>query len=261
MNIRKPLVSIITPSFNQCQFIEDTILSVINQTYSNIQYILVDGGSTDDTMKIVEKYRDKIDIIFHEKDKGQSDAINKGFRVAKGELVGWINSDDILNPECVERIVGLYLAYPNGSIYYGAKLNFIKENNDFIRMISLIVPNKKILLSHNYDIIQPGSFYKNEMIKKLNYLNEELHFSMDLDLWLRLLDMGPIYYDNTLPLANFRFWEDSKTCSCQKVFFREIRQTLRRHGAHRFDKTIMRLNYYLFKELIKQALNIRNKRH
>ncbi|OYU92630.1 MAG: glycosyltransferase, partial [Bacteroidetes bacterium B1(2017)] len=101
------LFTIITPSFNQGEFIEATILSVLNQTYKNIQYIIVDGGSTDNTMDIVNKYRDSIDIIVHEKDKGQSDAINKGFKLSKGDLIGWINSDDILYPTCVENIIKL----------------------------------------------------------------------------------------------------------------------------------------------------------
>lgn len=86
-------VSIVTPSYNQGQFIEDTILSVLNQTYKNIEYILVDGGSTDNTMDIVNKYRNKIDIVISEKDKGQSDAINKGFKLSTGKLIGWINSE------------------------------------------------------------------------------------------------------------------------------------------------------------------------
>ena len=111
-------VSIVTPSYNQGQFIEETILSVLNQSYKNIQYILVDGGSTDNTMEIVNKYKGEIDVIIHEKDKGQSDAINKGFKLSDGVLVGWINSDDILYPDCIEKIVDLFRSNPDGSIYY-----------------------------------------------------------------------------------------------------------------------------------------------
>src|SRR5438045_443911 len=95
-------VSIITPSYNQGQFIEETILSVLNQTYQNVEYIVIDGGSTDNTLDVVNKYKDKIDVIISEKDNGQSDAINKGFKIAKGELIGWLNSDDALYPYCVE---------------------------------------------------------------------------------------------------------------------------------------------------------------
>ena len=125
-----PMVTIVTPSFNQGQFIEETILSVLNQSYENIQYILVDGDSSDKTMDVVNKYRDRIDIIIHEKDKGQSDAINKGFRLAKGELVGWINSDDILYPDCLEKIVELYNNKPEGAIFYNSKLHFIDEKSN-----------------------------------------------------------------------------------------------------------------------------------
>src|SRR3569833_380141 len=118
-------VSIVTPSYNQGQFIEKTIISVLNQTYSNIEYIIIDGGSTDNTMEVVNKYKDRIDIVIHEKDKGQSDAINKGFRLATCELVGWINSDDILFPDCVEKIVQLVNEHPDVSIYYPATIDLI----------------------------------------------------------------------------------------------------------------------------------------
>ena len=139
-----PLVTIVTPSFNQGQFIEETILSVLNQTYKNIQYIIVDGGSTDKTMEVVNKYRDRVDIIIHEKDKGQADAINKGFRLAKGELVGWINSDDILYPDCLESIVELYKRKPEGAIFYSSKSHFIDENSNIFKLNILEIPKDRI---------------------------------------------------------------------------------------------------------------------
>ena len=152
MNRNNPLVTIVTPSYNQGQFIEETIKSVLNQTYSPIQYILVDGGSTDNTMEIVEKYRDKINIIIHEKDEGQSDAINKGFKLAEGELVGWVNSDDILYPDCVENIVSLYSKKSDGSIYYGSLIDFIDNNSKKYKSVQLLVKDKNTLLKKDYSI-------------------------------------------------------------------------------------------------------------
>jgi glycosyltransferase involved in cell wall biosynthesis len=247
------LVTIVTPSFNQGQFIEETILSVLNQTYRNIQYIIVDGGSTDNTMEIVNKYRNRIDIIIHEKDKGQSDAINKGFRLAKGELVGWINSDDILYPDCVEKIVNLYLNNVEGSIFYNS-------NNDRIDKLGKIqstyckkIPNRNYLLNKNYDVVQQASFYNTLKTKKI-YLDETLNYCMDLDLWLSLLVIGPIYDCNTKSLSAFRIWEDSKTNNGGYKFLREIRKTLLKHGANTFSSNIRRTYWYEIKDILKRMI-------
>ncbi|MCP9612862.1 glycosyltransferase family 2 protein [Coprobacter tertius] len=240
MNRNNPLVTIVTPSYNQGQFIEETIKSVLNQTYSPIQYILVDGGSTDNTMEIVEKYRDKINIIIHEKDEGQSDAINKGFKLAEGELVGWVNSDDILYPDCVENIVSLYSKKSDGSIYYGSLIDFIDNNSKKYKSVQLLVKDKNTLLKKDYSIIQQGSFYKKDYLKACGYIDKNIHYCMDLDLWLRLLQYGPIYHYNTKPIAAFRIWENTKTTKEWKPFIKEIRHTLYKYGANTWNYTILK---------------------
>lgn len=254
----QPKVSIITPSYNQGQFIAYTIESVLNQTYPNIEYIVVDGGSTDDTMQVVERYADRIDLVIHEKDKGQSDAINKGFKAATGELVGWINSDDVLHEDCVERIVELYIKNPSGSIYYGSSLTILDKNNVESGVIKVDIPGKDHLVSRNYDVIQPGSFYSLDLVKKVGYLNESIHFSMDLDLWLRLLDKAPIYNFSEKPIACIRKWENTKTSTGNKLFFQDIVKTLKKHGANSFNMTLLKLRFYLFKEFIKHSFRMQN---
>jgi glycosyltransferase involved in cell wall biosynthesis len=253
-NHSSPLITIVTPSYNQGKFIEETIQSVLNQTYKNIQYILVDGGSNDDTMEIVNRYHDRIDTIIHEKDKGQADAINKGFRLAKGELVGWINSDDILYPDCVEKIVELYQTNRNGAIYYGSKSNFIDEKGDVLKLNVLEIPNREFLLNTSYSVIQQGSFYASELVKKCDYLDETLYYCMDLDLWLRLLIFGNIYNYNLNPLAGFRFWGETKTMNARYKFLHEIRKTLRKHGTYPFSKTIRQTYWYEAKDRIKRFI-------
>jgi glycosyltransferase involved in cell wall biosynthesis len=248
------LVTIVTPSFNQGQFIEETILSILNQTYKNIQYIIVDGDSSDKTMEVVNKYRDQIEIIIHEKDKGQSDAINKGFRLAKGELVGWINSDDILYPDCLEKIVELFKNKPDGAIFYGSKSNFIDEKSNIFKLNVLEIPNREYLLNKNYSIIQPGSFYSTFLVRKCNYLNENLNFCMDLDLWLRMLKYGSIYHYNLKPLAGFRFWGETKTMNGRSKFLREIRKTLLKHGANPFSPNIWRTYWQEAKDVAKRII-------
>jgi len=249
-----PLVSIITPSFNQGQFIEETILSVLNQTYKNIQYIVVDGGSTDHTMEVVNKYCDRIDIIIHEKDKGQTDAINKGFKLAKGELVGWINSDDILYPDCVEKIVELYKDKPDGAVYYSSRYVLIDIHSNIIKEKCIIIQSKPHLLNKKYSIIQQGSFYKLSLVRRIGFLDENLHYCMDLDLWLRLLNVGEMYTFADKPLAAFRFDGNTKTMNAGYKFFREIRKTLIKHGAKYLSPNIKRLVYYQFKDYIKRAI-------
>jgi len=250
----QPLVTIVTPSYNQGQYIEETIQSVLNQTYKNIQYIIVDGGSTDSTMDVVEKYRDKVDIIIHEKDEGQTDAINKGFRLAKGELVGWINSDDILYKNCVENIVSLYKQNTDGAVFYSSFNDRIDAQSELIETYRRIIPDKNHLLNKDYSIIQQASFYRNDILQKIDYLDKSIHYCMDLDLWLRLLNHGPIYSYNEKSLAGFRRWEETKTSTGRHKFMRETRKILRKNGANKFAKAIFTSYWREFKALVKSQL-------
>jgi glycosyltransferase involved in cell wall biosynthesis len=257
MNNAEILVSIVTPSYNQGLFVEETILSVLSQTYPHTEYIFVDGGSTDNTMKIVEKYRDKIDIIIHEKDKGQADAINKGFKLAHGKLVGWINSDDLLYPDCVEKIVALYQHDSNGAIYYHSLNDMIGQDGSPIRTYQRIIPDLKYLLRINYDVIQQGSFYSMEIVKRVNYLDIENYYCMDLDLWFKLLKYGPIYYTNDKPHAAFRLYPVSKTGSGQEKFIANIYRVLKKNGAKLHYPTIWKRIYPTYiKKIIKKVLSL-----
>lgn len=252
---QNPLITIVTPSYNQGQFIEETIISVLNQTYKKIQYIIVDGGSTDNTMEVVNKYRDRIDVIIHEKDNGQTDAINKGFKLAKGELVGWINSDDILYSKCVEKIVELYTANPEGAIFYCSFLDWIDESGSFITKRKINIPNRNYLLNKNTTIIQQGSFYSNNIIKKINYLDDSIFYCMDLDLWLRLLKFGNIYSLNEKSYSAFRVYPGTKTDTGKRKFLKDIKKTVLKNGGNWYSKNILiRYYYYSLKLSIKELI-------
>ena len=238
-------ISIITPSYNQGEFVEQTIHSVLNQTYKNIEYIIVDGGSTDCTLEIINRYQDQISVI-SEKDNGQSDAINKGFKRATGELVGWINSDDLLYPDCVEKIVELYHRHPDGSIYYPAILDVIDREGKLLYKFIRKIPDRNHLLNRNYSVIQPGSFYNRCLIEQIGYLDESVYYCMDLDLWLRLLkENGKIYYFQRHALAAFRMWEDTKTAQGGIRFLQNTKQILDHHGAKKFSKAKFHLLYII----------------
>jgi glycosyltransferase involved in cell wall biosynthesis len=250
----QPKITIVTPSYNQADFIEATIKSVLNQTYKNIEFIIIDGGSTDGTMNIVYKYKKNISVIIHEKDKGQADAINKGFKLATGELVGWINSDDILYPTCIEELIHTYNNKRDGAIYYSNKLDFIDGSGKIFRTKNILIPSRDYLLNKDYVITQQGSFYPRQLLKKINYLNESIHYCMDLDLWLKLLNYGPIYSYTDKPAAAFRIWSESKTSTGGKMFLEDIRKVLLKHGAKRISPNIIKTYYYTFKLDIKHLL-------
>ncbi|MDL2222561.1 glycosyltransferase [Bacteroidales bacterium OttesenSCG-928-M11] len=248
-------VSIVTPSFNQGQFIEKTIQSVLDQTYDHIEYIIIDGGSTDETLSIVEKYKDRIDIVISEKDKGQSDAINKGFRLATGTLVGWINSDDILYPHCVEELVNAYTKNPDGAVYFCPKLDIIDESGNLLETHNRPITDRNYLLKQNYSVNQPTSFYSNAILQKINYLDETIHYCMDLDLWVRLLEHGPIYPLSQVPQGAIRRWEGTKTSTQAYVFLREIKKTLKKYQVKPYDKSLLCANYIQLKIFLINAFS------
>ena len=202
-----PKISVITPSYNQGIYIEDTIRSVVCQNYPNLEYIVIDGGSTDETVEIIKKYEAHIDYWVSEKDSGQSDAINKGFRRATGDIVAWINSDDIHLANTLHRVAAIFQENPEVSLIHGQVLNFDENGQrpiwnppefDFKHFIERV------------PIHQPGAFWKNDLFKTVGYLDEELHFCMDFDLWLKICMNYPIQavYE---PLAGFRKHANAKT--------------------------------------------------
>lgn len=248
-----PLITIVTPSYNQGEFIQDTILSVLNQDYQNIQYIIIDGGSTDDTMDIIMKYKDRIDIVVHEKDKGQSDAINKGFKLAKGDWVTWLNSDDILLPHAISEFVDFLYHRPDGSIYYASNLNWIDSDSKFIKTVTVKIRDRDDLLNNNYSLIQQGSFYKLADVQSIGYINEDLNFCMDLDLWLRLLSIGKIYYVNST-WAAFRIWGLTKTSQGGNEFLCEIENVLKSYNMKLNSSNYLRLKIQMAKNILKRFL-------
>ena len=236
-----PLISIITPSYNQAEFIEATLQSVLQQRYPHIEYIVVDGLSTDGTTSILEKYRHQLSHLIIEKDKGQTDAINKGFKLAKGELVGWINSDDILYEDCVERIVQLYEQHKEqGVIFYN-------NVNDMLDRAGNV--------TQTYN--QQGSFYKRSVVEKVGYLNDRIQYCMDLDLWLKLLQHGSIHYLNIdKPTAGFRRWEAAKTSTGGIQFLNDIQNVLQQNKYNRFSRNASRLYIQKLKFQIKKHLHV-----
>lgn len=183
MNVLK--ISIITPSYNQGQFIEETILSVKNQDYPDFEHIIIDGGSTDNTIEILEKYKDTYNMHWvSEPDEGQADAVNKGFEMAEGDIIGWLNSDDLyFSRNAVSTIVAQFRKNPDVDIIYGNSVK-INSDNKFMRLKIIPEFNYTRLLRHCF-INQPSVFYRASVIK-MDKLNVFLKYSMDYEYWLRL---------------------------------------------------------------------------
>jgi len=180
-----PRVSIVTPSYNQGRFIEETIRSVLLQGYPDLEYIIIDGGSTDGAVDIIKRYEKWLTYWLSERDRGQSDAINKGWRMAKGEILAYLNSDDIYTPSAVETGVNYLVAHPDISMVYGDG-DFINESGEVTEHCrAQDLDLKRLLCSYDH-VPQPTVFFRREVLDAVGYLDEDLHLAMDLDYWIRI---------------------------------------------------------------------------
>ena len=210
MKMLFPKISVVMPSYNQEQFIEESILSVINQNYPNLEFIIIDGGSTDKTLEIIRKYKDKIDFWVSEKDRGQTHAINKGFKKATGEIITWLCSDDTYNPDTLKFVGDFFYNNPKTDFLYG-DVNAIDENNNVLRSLKSLKLNKIAFLTRIGTIPQPSSFYKYAVIDKIGLLDEKLYYAMDHDFFLRII-FGDFKIEKIKKaLANYRYHLKSKT--------------------------------------------------
>ena len=205
-----PRISIVTPSFNQAKYLEQTIRSVLDQGYPNLEYIICDGGSTDGSVDILRKYADRLTWWCTEKDRGQSHAINKGFERATGDLFAYINSDDYFLPGALDRVAS---AYQDGGKFIVGWSQYLEPNGDFRPYPVQQHSEPSDWLIKN-PIPQQSSFWASSLWKKLGPFREDLHYSFDYEYWLRLkfkAGVGPHVVHQCL--AIFRLHEASKTMS------------------------------------------------
>ena len=218
-----PRISIVVPSFNQGLYLEETLLSLLDQQYPDLELFVVDGGSTDDSVDIIKKYEDRIDWWVSEKDKGQSEAINKGLTKVSGEIVSWVNSDDLLVPGSLQTIAAIFSKLPQSTgLIHGGAIIF-DANKEIETRYTYQSPNKEAYLS-GMVFPQPAAFFRKTVLDKVGLLNEGLHYGMDYDLFLRMAlvcDFLPVKD----VFAKYRLHQNSKSIAESNRFISDWKRS------------------------------------
>lgn len=214
-----PRLSVVVPSFNQGQFIERTIQSLIDQNYPNLEIIVMDGGSTDETLPIIDRYREHIFHVESGPDGGQAAAIARGFSLAKGDFISWLNSDDTYNPGALLAI-GRYLAsHPNVKFLYGNTRVIDADDRQlsFKRSVKFWLP----VMKYAYlTVPQMSAFWSRELYVRAGGMDQSLRFCMDYDLFVRMSQIcAPRRINETI--GNFRIHGASKTTNLEKIRLKE----------------------------------------
>jgi hypothetical protein len=239
-----PRISLVTPSYNQGRFLEDCIKSVLRQGYSNLEYIIIDGKSTDSSVSVISRYAARLTHWVSEPDGGQADAINKGLRLATGELVTWLNADDFYLPGALRQAAAAYRANPEASFYFGNGWRADEAGrlcSKFCRNGRLRFDRGALIHGLNY-ILQPATFINRKHLVRANYLNPGLEYGLDSDLWIRL---SAISAPEPVPacLAASREYGRTKTATGSFRRAEELRQIAQQHGG--IPLTPGALCYYL----------------
>ncbi|MBT3337263.1 MAG: glycosyltransferase [Anaerolineae bacterium] len=211
-------ISIITPSFNQADYLDETIRSVLDQGYPDLEYLIADGASTDGSVEIIEKYSEHLTWWVSEIDAGQADAINKGFSRATGEIIAWLNSDDVYLPETLSKVAALFEENPDAGIIYGDVLSIDGEGNP-INVQRFSPYELEDLMAFNI-ISQPGVFMRRSILEQAGYLDLDYHFLLDHHLWLRMAQLAPMVYAPQI-LAKARYHADAKNIAHAEKFGQE----------------------------------------
>jgi glycosyltransferase involved in cell wall biosynthesis len=240
-----PRITVITPSYNQGQFIEETIRSILLQGYPNLEYIIIDGGSSDDSLNIIRKYEGWLSYWVSEPDSGQANAINKGLARATGSIIQWINSDDLLQPAGLAEVGQIASSLPGHLIAGGCEQFADGKSPLKVFNRNLSAAQLVAFWGNSYDYQQPSFFVPGSAVAEVGLLDESLHYCFDLDWTIRLLDTFPVFYTKTI-LTRFRLHPDSKTCAHWPKLSAE-RGVVSQRYWDKFDGRRLKLEYQAYR--------------
>lgn len=240
MSMQLPKISVVTPSFNQAEFLERTICSVLDQGYPNLEYIIIDGGSTDGSVDVIRRYADRLAYWVSEKDSGQSHAINKGLMRATGDWVAWQNSDDIFYPSTFSQLAECASRSPDACLIIG-DMSMIDIHDQVLRDIKYVRPTYGAMLAEGMVLTNQAAFWRRELHQQLGYLREDLHFGFDFEWFLRILKSGVRAEHVREMWGGLRMHQATKTAQSQSDFTREYASILAGMGLPGWRKRLYQL--------------------
>lgn len=253
-----PKISVVTPSFNQGQFLDQTMNSVLGQDYSNVEYIVVDGGSTDNSVEIIKKYADRLAYWVSEKDRGQTHAINKGLEKSTGDVLCYLNSDDQLLPHVLSDVAEYFVAHGDVDCVYGCTIMIDQNGSELLARHEIPFDYNILLYGIGY-IQQPSTFWRRSVYEAIGPFQEDLQFNMDYEYWIRMASNGfrMEYVDKFLSL--YRLHNKSKSV-VRSTLIRKERKQIRKafykgRGFELFYGLIFPL-YNIFLRFKRQAIKI-----
>ena len=259
-----PKVSIIMPSFNQVDFIERSIQSVLNQDYPNIELIVIDGGSTDGSVEIIKRYADKLTYWVSEPDEGQAQAINKGIKKSTGEWIGWQNSDDLFSPNAIKEMVECAIKNPKVDLVIG-DMAMIDAQDQKIRNIRYISPTYASILAEGMVLTNQSAIWRRKIHESIGHLNEALHYGFDYEWFLRVLKNHSAAHV-PLVLGYLRMHSQTKTSLQQPQFVKEYELIWGGQRPNKLIRTFYKVRRYSmhilkgqFYHLVEQTKHFLNK--